>query len=163
MYGDDRHHRPFEAVLYPNPPMSRTGFLLLAVLLLAASTGIGTLFWLAGAWPVTGFLGLDVLGLLLAFLVVRRAARRHEIVRIDEDGMVVRRVEPDGSAREWHFEPYWVRVEVDDRGPGAPHLVLASHGRRLVLGSFLAPEERLEFAEVLREVLWRRRNLCAPA
>ncbi len=163
MREDDRRHPPFEAVLYPNPPMSRTGFLLLAVLLLAAGAGIGTLFWLAGAWPVTGFLGLDVAGLLVAFLVVRRAARRHEIVRIDEGGMLVRRVEPDGSVREWRFEPYWVRVEVDERGPGAPHLVLTSHGRRLVLGSFLAPEERLEFAEVLREVLWRRRGLCAPA
>jgi len=143
--------------------MSRTGFLLFALLLLGASTGIGILFWLVGAWPVMGFLGLDVLGLLAAFLVVRRAARRHEIVRIDEGGMVVRRVEPDGSVREWRFEPYWVRVEVDDRGPGAPHLVLASHGRRLVLGSFLAPEERLEFAEVLRDVLWRRRSVRAPA
>lgn len=163
MQDDRRHEPPFEAVLYPNPPMSRAGFLLLAGFLLGASTAIGTLFWLAGAWPVTGFLGLDVLGLLLAFVVVRRAARRREIVRIDADGMVVRRVEPDGRVHEWRFEPYWVRVEIDDRGPGGPHLVLASHGRRLVLGSFLAPEERLEFAEVLREVLWRRRSFPTPA
>ncbi len=156
--------QPFEAILYPNPPLARGGFLLLAVAVCAVSSAMATLFAAMGAWPVSGFFGLDALALLVAFQISRRAARRHELVRVaPESGLLVRRVEPGGRSREWRFEPYWVRVELDRSHPGGPQLVLASHGRRLAIGQFLTPDERIAFAEVLRDVLARYRTMPAPA
>ena len=58
---------PFDAVLYPNRSLDQFGFHLLMAAIVLVSAGIGAAFVIAGAWPVTGFLGLDVVLLYLAF------------------------------------------------------------------------------------------------
>ena len=54
-----------------------------AIVTVSAAVGAG--FVLIGAWPVTGFLGLDVLLLYLAFRWNYRQARRAELIRLDHD------------------------------------------------------------------------------
>ncbi len=152
----------FEAVLYPNPPLSRTGFLLFMSAFAAASVCAAIPFLLMGAWPVSGFFGLDLLLVYIAFRVARRAARRRELVRLDAQGLHVCRIDPDGRTRCWRFEPYWVRVEMDEPPLPGSLVTLASHGRRLRIGAFLTPEERLDLARALREALNRYRRLPAP-
>ena len=58
-----------------------------------------------------------------------------------------------GVAREWRFEPYWVRVLMDDPPRRDSWLTLASHGLSLRVGTFLTPEERLDLARALRAAL----------
>ena len=58
---------PFDAVLYPNRSLGTAGFYSLMAAIVTVSAGVGAAFVLAGAWPVSGFLGLDVLLLYLAF------------------------------------------------------------------------------------------------
>jgi uncharacterized membrane protein len=164
----DRPAARFDAVLYPSRSLPPRGFLAVMAAVAAASAGMGAGFLAVGAWPVTGFLGLDVLLLYLAFRWNYRAGRTAEFVRLDADGLTVRRVRPDGRARTWRFEPYWVRVEVvADGGPSRRHgggggrLTLSSHGRSLTIGAFLTADERLEVARALQAALaaWR----VAPA
>lgn len=145
--------RAFEATLYPNQPIGRAGFIGLMVAMSSVSLAMAVGFALAGAWPVAGFLGLDILLLFLAFRVARSRARRREHIRIDADGVVVRRVEADGAAREWRFEPYWVRVQMDDPPRRNSWLTLVSHGLSLRVGTFLTPRERVELANALRAAL----------
>ena len=145
--------RPFEATIYPNPPIGRGGFVVLMVATAVATALLGLGFYLAGAWPVTGFLGLDLVLLYLAFRSIRRRARCREHIRLDASGLHVRRVEPDGSAREWRFEPYWVQVRMDDPPRQDSWLTLASQGLSLRVGSFLTPAERLDLARALRAAL----------
>jgi uncharacterized membrane protein len=102
---------------------------------------------------VTGFLGLDVLLLYLAFRWNYRQGRRAEFIRLDRSGLTVRRIEPDGQAREWRLQPYWVRVAIDDPPRPDSQLVLSSHGDRLVIGAFLTAAERLEVAKALTAAL----------
>lgn len=147
----------FEAVLYPNQSLGRNGFVGLMAALSGVSAAMAAGFLLAGAWPVAGFLGLDVLLVYLAFRVARRAGRRRELIRLDDSGLHVRRVEPDGGARDWRFEPYRVRVQMDDPPRRDSLLTLAEHGRRLVIGLFLTPEERLDLARALEAALRRYR------
>jgi uncharacterized membrane protein len=150
---DPAEAAPFDAVLYPHRSLGRAGFIVLMFAIVGLSAIIGAGFVLVGAWPVTGFLGLDVLLLYLAFRWNYRCGRLTEFIRLDRDGLEVRRVEPDGRARVWSFEPYWVRVEIGrDR-----QLRLCCHGRELVLGAFLSIEERLAVAEALRAALDARR------
>ena len=70
----------------------------------------------------------------------------------------MRRVEPDGEAREWRFEPYWVRVVLDDPPRCDGQLVLSSHGEHLVIGAFLTAAERLEVARALKAALRAHRR-----
>ena len=84
----------------PNRSLGRFGFHLLMAAIVLVSAAIGAAFVLAGAWPVTGFLGADVLLLYLAFRWNYRQGRRAEFIRLDGAELVVRRVEPSGrSAR----------------------------------------------------------------
>jgi uncharacterized membrane protein len=149
--------RAFEAVLYPNRSLGRSGFIVLMLSVSSVAVALGLVFALAGAWPVSGFLGLDVLLLHLAFRSVRRQSLRREHIRLDASGLHVRRVEPDGAWRDWRFEPYWVRVDMDDPPRRGSLLTLASHGLRLRVGAFLTPEERLDLARALRAALRRYR------
>jgi uncharacterized membrane protein len=52
------------------------------------------------------------------------------------------------------FPSYWLRVSLDDQA-GEGQVVLSSHGRQLVVGAFLAPEERVVLARELRAALSR--------
>ena len=51
------------ATLTPHRSLSRTGFLALMIFLGTVSFAAGVAFLLMGAWPVFGFLGLDVLAI----------------------------------------------------------------------------------------------------
>jgi uncharacterized membrane protein len=123
----------------------------------SVSVALGVAFALAGAWPIAGFLALDLVLLYLAFRMVRRQANRREFIRLDAHGLHVRRVEPTGATREWRFEPYWVRVDMDDPPRRDSFLTLAAHGLRLRVGTFLTPEERLDLARALRAALQHHR------
>ena len=148
----------FDAVLYPNRSLPPAGFMVLMLAVVSVSVAIGAGFALIGAWPVTGFLGLDVLLLYLAFRWNYREGRRTETIRLDREGLLVRRMEPGGQIRAWRFEPYWVRVSMEGpEGPGR-RLVLSSHGQSLVIGAFLTPAERVEVAEALRAALREHRS-----
>lgn len=146
----------FDAVLYPSRSLPPAGFALLMAAVTLVSTGIGAGFFLIGAWPVTGFLGLDVLLLYFAFRWNYRQARRAEFIRLEREALVVRRVEPSGRSHEWRFDPYWVQVRIDD---ATDRLVLRSHGQQVAIGDFLVTEEREEVADALRRALGEHRAL----
>jgi uncharacterized membrane protein len=144
---------PFEAVLYPNPAMPSRAIAVLFVAVAAVSTALGAAFAMAGAWPVTGFLGLDIVLLALAFRVCVRRSRCVELIRLDEHGLHVCRRQHARPESRWRFEPYWVRVGMDDPPRSHSQLTLSSHGKRLRIGQFLTPDERLDVARALRRAL----------
>ncbi len=143
----------FDAVLHPHRSLSARGFALLMVCAGAAMLAVGTGFMLVGAWPVIGFCGLELILLYFAFRLNYRSARAYETVRLSESGLVVQRISPRGRVQAWRFEPGWLRIHMDDPPRRESRLTLASHGRSLVIGAFLTPEERLEVATALRAAL----------
>lgn len=151
--GESARARAFDVVLYPHRSLSPAGFAILMAAIVAVSAAIGAGFVAIGAWPVSGFLGVDVLLIYAAFQWNYRAARLAEFIRLDRDGLVVRRIEPGGRSREWRFEPYWVRVELVEPRPGERVLLLSAKGERLTIGAFLTKAERVELAAALRAAL----------
>jgi uncharacterized membrane protein len=148
----------FERVLLPHRSLPPRGFNLLMLVLWLFSIAVGTGFVLAGAWPVIGFFGLDVALVYLAFRLNYRAARRRETLRLGEDAFTVERVDVYGARRLWRFQPFWLRVVLEERPGRANRLSLASHGMNLVIADFLAPSARRELATTIRDALalWRR-------
>jgi len=148
----------FDAVLRPNRSLGARGFVLLMAALAALSFVAGIVFISVGAWPVFGFLGLDVLLIWLAFRVNYRSGRLAETVTLTDAALEVRRIDAYGRGAAWRVPPTWLRVEVANAGEHDCAVTLRSHGEALVLGAFLAPEERKDFADALRAALARQRS-----
>jgi uncharacterized membrane protein len=129
--------------------------------LLSLAVGIG--FVAVGAWPICGFFGLDVALLYLAFRISYRSARQRETLRLADDQFTVERIGIYGERRQWRFQPFWLRVVLEERPNQSNRLSLASHGKSLVIGDFLAPPLRRELAANLSEVLVRWRAALNPA
>jgi uncharacterized membrane protein len=102
---------------------------------------------------VVGFMGLDVALIYIAFKLNYRAARLYETVDLTPEALTVTRVQPSGKAQSWSFNPYWVRISLEERIGQPTELSLASHGNRLVFASFLSDPEREDFAQALRAAL----------
>lgn len=117
------------------------------------SFGTGLLFFMLGAWPVIGFMGLDVLLIYVAFKLNFRALRLYETVDLTPEALTVTRVKPSGKEQVWSFNPYWVRLKLDSRVGRTSELSLSSHGDRLVFASFLTDTEREDFAKALGAAL----------
>ena len=153
----------FHAVITPHRSLDRNGFtvLMLIVVVLIVTTGI--MFLAVGAWPVVGFLGLDILIVWLAFRANYRAARAREIIILDQNRLLVRRVAADGHSTEWAFNPYWARLVVRrDEDGDVTSIVIRSHGRDLAIAGQLAPVERDEFATAFGAALSGVRENPAP-
>lgn len=154
----------FDAVLQPHRSLSPFGFKLLMMLAAASLFAVGLLFWAIGAWPVIGFCGLEFVLLYGAFRLNYRAARAHERLRLSDEGLELRRVRPNGTlAGVWRVQPNWLRIDIDNPPEHDSQLTLTSHGRRIVVGSFLTPEERLDLARALGKALDRWRNAPHPS
>ena len=147
-----------DIVLEPNHPLPTRWLLVIGAAVGFISFIAGMIFVAHGAWPVTPFLGADVLLLALAFRTVKRRARRREILSLTRECLILERIGPDGKSRREEINPYWLRVEHDDpESIGAP-LALVTRGRRFVIGSFLGAEERAALAEALRVALRKARS-----
>lgn len=145
----------FEARITPHRSLPRTGFFILMAVFTLVNFGAGVMFYLAGAWPVFGFCGLDVLLIYWAFKLNYRSAAAYELVRVTPVELRVRKVSHRGRVREWALNPLWVTLDkVTHEEFGIEHLFLVSRGRRLVIASFLGPDEKASFAQALSNALW---------
>lgn len=153
-----REEPVFSATLVARRSLDGRGLTTVALVLIAAGGAVGGLFLAMGAWPVVGFVGLEV-GLAIALLVGHHAwARVVEEVALEGQVLRVRRRKGLAAEEAWEFPPGWLRVTVKPPGPrGAGGVVLSSHGRQLVVGSGLTEDEREQFVAALREALrlWR--------
>ena len=148
----------FDAELRPHRSLSPTGFAIVMVAAAALGFAIGTAFMIAGAWPVMGFCGLELLLLYVAFRLNYRSGRRYEHIRLTDGGLEIHRYGPKGDVRSSEIEPNWLRVDIGVAPPHKGQLVLSSHGRAVTIGGFLGPDEKIELATALRAAIERYRT-----
>ena len=155
------HDEPtlFSAVLTPHRSLGRTGFIVLMCLIGGISFVAGLVFFIAGAWPVMGFFGLDVLLVYIAFKVSYRSAAAYEQVTMTASTLTVRKVSHRGKVAEWTLNPVWCRLQREGHEEfGIERLFLVSHGRRLPVATFLGPAEKANFANALSAALGEARR-----
>jgi uncharacterized membrane protein len=153
----------FERVLLPHRSLPSRNFHLLMGLLGLLSLAFGIGFVSIGAWPVIGFFGLDVALVYLAFRRNYRSAKQSETIRLAGDVFSVERVSVRGERRSWRFQPFWVRVILEEQPDASNRLLVASHDRSLVIGHFMPPPTRRELAIAIRQALAHWRNSLNPA
>ena len=153
---DDAFAEPeiFSVIITPHRSLSAAGFVVFMLCIGGLSFVCGLMFLMVGAWPVFGFLGLDVLLIYWAFRANFRAARAYEEVTMTASALTVRKVNHRGGVRQWTLNPVWVKLDrIVHEEFGIERLFLVSHGRRLSIGGFLGPDEKASFARALAAAL----------
>ena len=150
----DTPNQIFTERLSPHRSLSGKNFRLLLIVVGAASLAVSLPFVLIGAWPVAGFMGLDVALVYFAFRASFRAARACEIVSLTPYELHLAKLSARGARRDWRFHPAWVRLERDEHEEfGTLALALVSRGRKVPVAGFLGPDAKSEFAERLSRAL----------
>jgi uncharacterized membrane protein len=142
-----------DAVLHPHRSLSLMAFRLMLIVVIVVNVVVATVFALNGAFPVAGFLGLDVLALWFAFRWNYRAARMAEYVRVGANRVHVASVDAEGQETHWVLNPVWARVLREGKG-----VLIRSGERQIRLGAFLAPKECESLAAALNVALHRARR-----
>lgn len=152
--------RPFfSAVLTPYRSLGPNGFVVLMLAVSAICFACGILFWTIGAWPVAGFMGLDVAVVWFAFRLNYRAARAFEEIEVTPTEIRLAKTSAAGHRTEYRFNPVWVRLEVETvEDEGVTRIALFSRGRSVEVGGFLNPDDRTSFAAALKAALSAARS-----
>lgn len=144
----------FSATITPHRSLGRKGFIIVMCAIGGISFIAGMVFLIAGAWPVMGFFGLDVLLVYWAFKANYRSARAYETVTVTSSDIVVRKVGQRGAVTEMSFNPLWVTLEREpDPEFNAGKLYLVSRGKKFAIAGYLSPKEKDAFTSALRAAL----------
>jgi uncharacterized membrane protein len=140
----------FSALLTPHRSLGSVGFFVLMGLVAGLSFVGGLVFYVVGAWPVVGFLGLDVLLIYWAFRINYERAAAYEEVTVTASELRVKKVSHRGEVSEWSLNPLWTKLDrISHEEFGLMHLFLVTRGKRLTVAGFLGPSEKESFAAAL--------------
>ena len=141
------------AQLRLRPPRALSGrqFIGLFLALAAAMWLVALLGWWAGNAFAPWFALLDSALVAAALAWLWRLGSRDERILVRAEAIEVWRSGAQAPAFSAH--PYWVRLEAGSAVGAEATVVLACSGRRCEIGAFLAPAERRQLAERLRELL----------
>jgi uncharacterized membrane protein len=142
-----------DAVVEPPSSLSQRGFDRVMLAFGGASLLMGCAFIAIHAYPVAGFMGLEVLLLwsLLRRNMGARGARTY--LRVTAETVDVRKVDARGRERLARLPAPFARVEFDRLVPGPGALRLSHSGRRYAIGEHLTQRERESLARRLDQAL----------
>jgi uncharacterized membrane protein len=149
--------------IWPYRSLSPRGFALVMISLGALAFCIGLGFFLMGAWPVIGFLGLELLVVWVAFRMNYRAARRRQHLTATSQQLTIENVSPAGDSQTTEVPTAWAQVELTPRDEPEirtrqrQKVVVRSHGRATEIGGFLHPAETPKLAREVGRMISRAR------
>lgn len=150
--------------IWPHRSLSKRGFAIVLIALGSLAFAIGTGFFLAGAWPVFGFLGVEFLVVYIAFRLNFRAAKKRQSITVTDKMLRVDTTHPSGKTDSVSLPTSWVRVTVSP--DGAPDITsryqqkitVSSHGHSVVIADFIHPAETPQLARHITGMIDRARN-----
>jgi uncharacterized membrane protein len=149
----------FAARLTPHRSMSPRGVKIVCALAAALLFLPGLIFYLLGAWPVVGFMGLDVAALYWAMTFSLRDGKRAEQVTLWADRLELRRIAAKGEERVETYNPFYVRLAVDlDFDERTTAIRLKTPQGEVPVGIFLNPEDKASFARAFAAALKKARS-----
>jgi uncharacterized membrane protein len=148
----------FAATLTPHRSLSPRGKRIVIALVAALALVPGIVFYIAGAWPVVGFMGLDVVAIWFALTMSMRGGRAYEVVTLWPGALELKKVDAKGAEDVLSFNPFNVRFVIDrDYNERVTGLWLKERERRIPIGAFLSPEEKVSFSKAFGTALKKAR------
>lgn len=141
-------------VLRPRRAMTKSQFIGVFVLIAAATWAVALLGYGMGNVFAPLFALLDCAFVALSLRWVWLKSNCFETIELDAEHCKVTRSGQEGLAFDAH--PYWVRMlleKAQEAPPETLRVVLASKGKSCEVGSFLAPDERIDLAVKLKTLL----------
>jgi uncharacterized membrane protein len=149
----------FAATLTPHRSLTPKGKRVVIGLVAALALIPGVVFYVGGAWPVVGFMGLDIAAIWVALAVSMRRGKVHEILTLWPTALELRKVDAKGTEQVLTFAPTAVRFVVDrDYNERVTALWLKSSDRKVPLGAFLSIDEKLSLSKVFGTALRKARG-----
>ena len=152
-----------QMTIWPHRSLSPKGFGIVMGVLAGFLFLIGLGFFLAGAWPVIGFLGLELLVVWGAFKLNYRAARHRETIHTTTEELMVESQTPAGKRAQKSFPIGWLRVSLSpSESPvmssrDQQKIILSSHGKQAEIGKYLHPAEKAGLSRELGAMIDRAR------
>lgn len=152
---------PNRLTIWPYRSLSPRGFKIMMLVLGGLMLSMGLVFFLIGAWPVIGFMGLEILVLWLAFKLNYKAAQRREHLMATEKTFRIERVSPEGEKDIDELPSPWLKAQLDPKQPPQDNqrvqqkLIVSSHGKSAEIGSFLHASEKEELLPEIDKMLKR--------
>lgn len=144
----------FDATITPHRSLDRNAFRIVMTLVCLSAIASSIPFVVLGAWPVAGFMGLDVVALFIAFRVNFHHARAFERIVVTPLEVRLRKVSHQGREAIWRSNPAWTKLERQtDEDYGVLGLTLVSRGSSVPVAGALSPGEREGFADALGSAL----------
>ena len=152
-----------QITIWPHRSLSSKGFAIVMGVLAGFLFLIGLGFFLAGAWPVIGFLGLELLVVWGAFKLNYRAACHRETIHTTTEELMVESQTPAGKRAKKSFPIGWLRVSLSpSESPvmssrDQQKIILSSHGEHTEIGKYLHPAEKAGLSRELGSMIDRAR------
>ena len=137
-------------VLRPRCAMTKNQFFGVFALIALSTWAVAMLSYLIGNVFAPLFALVDCVFVAAVLRWVWLKSNCFEMIEIDGKHCRVSRSGRQELAFDAH--PYWVRMRLE-KAQEAPRIVLASKGKRCEVGSFLAPDERIDLAVKLKILL----------
>lgn len=147
----------FSRVLRPHRSSTKRALRIMTYFILCLFGPTALLFLVMGAWPVFGFMGVEIIGLIYALHLNHRYGAAFEAITITDREFRFSKVDHWGKRRHWSFQPQWLQVRYDQP---SKQLIAGTHGKRITIGTFLTEDEREALCEILKSEL---RRACQPA
>jgi len=139
--------------LRPHRSMTPRGLIVVLSVLFAFNLLIAVFLFVIGAYPAPIFLGLDFVGVLIAFQVSNKRARSGERVQVTHDEVRVLRGAGGRAIVLWTSPTAFTKLEVDRADGLVTHVRLRLRRRVFALAHALGPAERADFATKLQAAM----------
>ncbi len=136
--------------LYPNNSLNKL-IIFFLFFLFSTILFLSCYFASLGAWPVSGFLGLDIILFLWAIKVNYNKTKKYEKILLGKN-LIIYKFFSNKVESKLCIEPTWIKIKIISVN-NKNHIELSSRGKSISIGNFLKKEELLSFAEELRAAL----------
>lgn len=148
----------FREILQQHQALSQRGWAIVFVALGVFFTGFGLAMFINGAWPVIGFLGVEIGALYVGYRVMTGRARRQEEVILTPSTLSIHLRDPKGRLHRESFPAHDCAVLINRPTTWDDPVVLRAGNRRIPFGSDLNPDQRQDVADRLLKALSQARQ-----
>lgn len=148
----------FSAELTPHRSLTRRGMRIVIVLVAALAALPGIIFFALGAWPVVGFMGLDVIAIAVAMHLAMRREKRHEQLTLWADRLELIATDAKGAIARSQLSPKAVRLVIErDFNERTTALKLRTIKGETEIGAFLTQDDKSSLAKAFGTALRKAR------
>jgi uncharacterized membrane protein len=149
--------------LEPSKSLRPEGANLILVILGGFGLVISGSFMVFGAWPVFGFMALDVLLICIAFQAQYRRSNRGQEITISNDKIEIKYFKGGVCVKTILLNKYWAKLEQFNCFNRRSKLMFSSHGKFSEIGEFLSLKEKQKLVADLKPLLGNGHCNATPA